>query len=125
MNAMQKEFYRNRYSTGDLTRSYIQKNATYSNPTKNYYYELDNALRERETKMVNPEALKENSSFKVTRKTDQLKGLDFMYAGNSHNNYNQQNSMLQSMKEKETKQKMDLKNALISQIKEKEESRKL
>lgn len=31
----EKEYYKNRYSVGDLTQSYLTKSSTYENPTRN------------------------------------------------------------------------------------------
>ena len=78
--------------------------------------------RERET--VNPEHF-QNSNFKITRRTDQLNGLDFMFQGQGQrNNYEQQNTVFREMKQKEYKEKDHLKASLLAQIQEKESIKK-
>jgi hypothetical protein len=117
----EKAFYRNRYSVGDLHQG-LQRNASYANPTKQvlfslfqYYYEMDKALKERDGKLTtNPESLAYNSSFKITRKAENLPQLDFMERGK--NNYNQQQNFYQSIKDRECRERQELKDVLLSQI---------
>ena len=78
----------------------------------------------REDKIVNPEHLK-NSSFKITRRADNLSALDFMFQGTEpHSSYQQQNHLFKQMKDREYKEKGELKATLLAQIREKETNKK-
>lgn len=94
-----------------------------NDPTKQYYYELDNAMRSRERRNVNPEGQTINSNFKVTHSPQRVQHLDNLYVDSLKQHYNRQQGLLQSYKERETKQREDLKQSLLEQIKQKREAK--
>ena len=61
-------------------------------------------MNTRDRNIFNPEQHMYNSSFKITRRADSLKNLDFMFQGLQHkSSYAHQNSFFNEIKQREQK----------------------
>ena len=104
-----------------MARSQSMNDVHYApyDPTKEYYREIDQAMRGRNRVGMNPEGVAYNSNFKVTHSPERVQHIDNLYQNSINRQYARQQGSLQSMQERETKQRADLKESLLGQIREK------
>lgn len=125
-NASEKEYYRNKFGEPFLGRSQsvgeIRHYQPYD-PTKEYYREIEQAMRGRNRVSLNPEGIAYNSSFKITHSPERVHQIDGLYQSSINRQYQRQQGTLLHMKEQEARQRDDLKLALLEQIKEKRQVR--